>query len=166
MIEVVTFLIIAVILIASAIFVVFSRHIFHSALVLMLFLFTMAAMYVHLKSELVAVIQVLTYVGGVITFILFVIMLTKKLSDMSVERFNNQKLISAIVVIFVMLCLILLLYFSFSQPLKQMEVNIIEDSVIGEYLLSDYLLSFELISIILTVVMIGAILLVKKEETR
>jgi len=166
MIEVITFLVIAVILIASAIFVVFSKHIFHSALVLMLFLFTMAAMYVHLKAELVAVIQVLTYVGGVITFILFVIMLTKKLSDLSVERFNNQKLISIVVSIFVLFCFILMIYFSFSQPLRQMGSEIMEDSLIGEFLLSDYLLSFELISIILTVVTIGAILLVKKEETK
>ncbi|HPZ09984.1 MAG TPA: NADH-quinone oxidoreductase subunit J, partial [Candidatus Eremiobacteraeota bacterium] len=38
-------------------------------------------------------------------------------------------------------------------------------TIIGKLLLSDYVLSFELISVILTVTMIGAIILVKKEES-
>ncbi len=122
-------------------------------------------MFVHLRSELVAVIQVLAYVGGVTTFIVFVIMLTNKVMDTSVPRFNRFRVLSVIVTALVLLSFTVAICFSFFQPLN----NPVTDEIfpiekVGALLLSDYLLSFELISIILTVTMIGAILLVKKEE--
>jgi len=165
MVEIITFAVLALILIASAVCVVRSQNTFHGALFLALFLFTMAGMFVHLRSELVAVIQVLAYVGGVTTFIVFVIMLTNKVMDTSVPRFNRFRVLSVIVTALVLLSFTVAICFSFFQPLN----NPVTDEIfpiekVGALLLSDYLLSFELISIILTVTMIGAILLVKKEE--
>ncbi|HPZ09625.1 MAG TPA: NADH-quinone oxidoreductase subunit J, partial [Candidatus Eremiobacteraeota bacterium] len=97
MIQAITFFLLTIVLIGSAICIVLKKNLFHAALILMLFLFAMAAMYIHLKAELIGVIQVLAYVGGVTTFILFVIMLTAKITDKSEERFNKQRILSIVV---------------------------------------------------------------------
>ncbi len=164
MINFITFSILAVILIGSAVFIVIKKNIFHASLILMLFLFAMAGMYISLKAELAAVLQVLAYVGGVTTFILFVVMLTNRLTDTSADTFNKQRLLALGTIICVFLSF--LIPVCLSLPFNQNPVNFNEEIMdIGRLLLSDYILSFELISIILTVSMIGAIILVKKEET-
>ena len=164
MINFITFSILAIILIGSAVFIVIKKNIFHASLILMLFLFTMAAMYIALKAELAATLQVLAYVGGVTTFILFVVMLTNRLTDKSIETFNKQRLLALGTIIFVFLSF--LIPVCLSLPFNQNPVNFNEEIMdTGRLMLSDYILSFELISIILTVSIIGAIILVKKEET-
>jgi NADH:ubiquinone oxidoreductase subunit 6 (subunit J) len=165
MINSITFSILAIILIASAVLIVIKKNIFHASLILMLFLFTMAGMYIHLKAELAATLQVLAYVGGVTTFILFVVMLTNRLTDKSIDRFNKQRLLSLGTII----CLFLsfLIPICLSLPLNQHPVNFNEEIMdTGRLMLGNYILSFELISIILTVSIIGAIILVKKEESQ
>jgi len=165
MINSITFSILAIILIASAVLIVIKKNIFHASLILMLFLFTMAGMYIHLKAELAATLQVLAYVGGVTTFILFVVMLTNRLTDKSIDRFNKQRLLSLGTII----CLFLsfLIPICLSLPLNQHPVNFNEEIMdAGRLMLGNYILSFELISIILTVSIIGAIILVKKEESQ
>ena len=166
MVEIITFTVLAFILIASALSVVTSNNTFHGALFLALFLFTMAGMFVHLQAELVAVIQVLAYVGGVTTFIVFVIMLTNKIMDTSVKRFNKYKLIALTLVVFILCAFLAALVTTFIVPMNAVpSTGIFPMEKIGELLLSEYLLSFELISVILTVSMIGAIVLVKKEDS-
>ena len=72
------FLIISVITIISSIMVVQSRKLVHSAVYLAGALIGTAALFILLKAEFIAWVQVLVYVGAVITLILFTIMLTKK----------------------------------------------------------------------------------------
>lgn len=223
MVETLTFIVLALLLTGSAVMIVIKKNVFHATLFLMLFLFTMAGMFVHLQAELVASIQVLAYVGGVTTFILFVLMLTSKVMDLSLERFNRQRIPGLVIIALIFIAFTATGLFTFLQPMagdstrfKITEVTIAqiadksdtnnlipllnqefseentfrshlyslgygeEDvkiilthsqaapmpdlSVIGKLLVTDYLLSFEIISIILTVSMIGAILLVKREE--
>ncbi len=72
------FLIISVLTILSSIMVVQSRKLVHSAVYLAGAFIGTAGLFILLKAEFVAWIQVLVYVGAVITLILFTIMLTKK----------------------------------------------------------------------------------------
>ena len=72
------FLIISVITIISSIMVVQSRKLVHSAVYLAGALIGTAALFILLKAEFIAWVQVLVYVGAVITLILFTIMLTRK----------------------------------------------------------------------------------------
>lgn len=224
MVETLTFIVLALLLICSAIMIVLKKNLFHATLFLMLFLFTMAGMYIHLQAELVASIQVLAYVGGVTTFILFVLMLTKKVMDLSLERFNRQRIPGLVVMALIFIAFTVTALFTFLQPMtrdrsgfkiteitiskisdktvtnnlmpllnkefseeksfrshllnmgfneKDIEIILLHSqispvpdlTVIGKLLVTDYLLSFEIISLILTVSMIGAILLVKREES-
>ena len=74
----VVFLVISVLTLISSIMVVQSRKLVHSAVYLAGALIGTAALFILLKAEFIAWVQVLVYVGAVITLILFTIMLTRK----------------------------------------------------------------------------------------
>jgi NADH-quinone oxidoreductase subunit J len=70
----VAFLLIAAILLGSALLSVLSRRTFHSVMFLGAVLVTMGALFILLGSALVGVIQVLVYVGGILTLFIFAVM--------------------------------------------------------------------------------------------
>jgi len=72
------FITISVITILCSIMVVQSRKLVHSAVYLAGTFIGTAALFLLLQAEFLAWVQVLVYVGAVITLILFTIMLTKK----------------------------------------------------------------------------------------
>ncbi len=73
----VVFTLIALVAAASAILAVRTRHLVHAALWLVVCLGTLAGCYVVLGAELVALVQVLIYVGAVVVLVLFALMLTR-----------------------------------------------------------------------------------------
>ncbi|KCZ72539.1 NADH:ubiquinone oxidoreductase subunit 6 (chain J) [Candidatus Methanoperedens nitroreducens] len=75
------FLIISIFTIFSSIMVILSKKIVHSAVYLAGSLIGTAGLFILLKAEFVAWVQVLVYVGAVVTLILFTIMLTGKGED-------------------------------------------------------------------------------------
>ncbi len=75
-ITIIIFLIFSVILVATAIKAVQEKNLVHSATWLMFFLFTMAGLFLFLGSSLVASIELLVYVGAIVTLLAFTLMLT------------------------------------------------------------------------------------------
>ncbi len=73
----IVFALIGVIAAASAVLAVTTRHLVHAALWLVVCLGTIAGCYVVLGAELVALVQVLVYVGAVVVLVLFALMLTR-----------------------------------------------------------------------------------------
>jgi NADH-quinone oxidoreductase subunit J len=69
--------IIAAVMIVAALRVVTSRNVVHAALWLVLVLAGIAAQYILLAAEFVAVTQVLVYIGAVMVLFLFGTMLTR-----------------------------------------------------------------------------------------
>lgn len=74
----IVFIIISIFIIISTIMVVQSRKLVHSAIYLAGTFIGTAAFFILLKAEFIAWVQVLVYVGAVVTLILFTIMLTRK----------------------------------------------------------------------------------------
>jgi NADH-quinone oxidoreductase subunit J len=74
----IVFLVISVLTIISTIMVVRSNKLVHSAIYLAVTFIGTAGLFILLKAEFLAWVQVLVYVGAVITLILFTIMLTRK----------------------------------------------------------------------------------------
>ena len=74
----IVFLVISVLTIMSTIMVVRSNKLVHSAIYLAGTFIGTAGLFILLKAEFLAWVQVLVYVGAVITLILFTIMLTRK----------------------------------------------------------------------------------------
>lgn len=71
------FALVGVISATSAVLAVTTRHVVHAALWLVVCLGTVAGCYVVLGAELVALVQVLIYVGAVVVLVLFALMLTR-----------------------------------------------------------------------------------------
>ncbi|MFZ3169087.1 MAG: NADH-quinone oxidoreductase subunit J [Candidatus Methanoperedens sp.] len=74
----IVFLVISVLTIISTIMVVRSNKLVHSAIYLAGTFIGTAGLFILLEAEFLAWVQILVYVGAVITLILFTIMLTKK----------------------------------------------------------------------------------------
>src|SRR6476620_12723891 len=62
---------------ASGLLAVTTRHVVHAALWLVVCLGSVAGCYLVLGAELVALVQVLVYVGAVVVLVLFALMLTR-----------------------------------------------------------------------------------------
>ena len=72
------FLSLSLVTLVSALMVIRAKEIVHSVIYLATCFIAVAALYVMLTAEFVAIIQILVYVGAVIVVILFGIMLTKR----------------------------------------------------------------------------------------
>ena len=72
------FVVVAAIAIASAILVVTSKEIMHSAFYLALVFTCVAVTYFFLNAELVGVIQMMVYVGAITILFAFSVMLTRR----------------------------------------------------------------------------------------
>lgn len=74
----IVFIVISILTILSTIMVVQSRKLVHSALYLAGTFIGTAGLFILLEAEFLAWVQILVYVGAVVTLILFTIMLTRK----------------------------------------------------------------------------------------
>ena len=63
----------------SALWVVISPNLVHSAVSLLFTLFGVAGLYVFLYADFLAATQVVIYVGGILVLIIFGVMLTNKI---------------------------------------------------------------------------------------
>ena len=162
-IELILFLILALVAVGAALGLLFSRNAVYGALFLVLNFITVAVFYLLLNAPFLAMAQVTVYAGAIMVLFLFVIMLlgTKKLKT-SAENLWQRRL--AIGLGGVLLGELAALFF-----VKGWRVTLIGDlgtkfgspENIGIELFNQYLLPFEITSILLLVGMIGAIVLTK-----
>jgi NADH-quinone oxidoreductase subunit J len=88
--ELAVFYILLAIIIVSAILVVILRNIFHSALMLILCFFGVAALYITLDADFLAAVQVLIYVGAVTILMIFAVMVTHQLTGRTIKHQSEQ----------------------------------------------------------------------------
>jgi NADH-quinone oxidoreductase subunit J len=160
------FYILASVALLSAVMVIWSRNVVHSAIYLVLTFLCVAGVYVLLQAEFVAVVQVFVYAGGIVVLFLFVIMLVN-LRDAFGPRVRVHATVSAVVGA---ATTILLLYVAVSGGLQSTFSPGVDLSAqggnlqqVGWALYRDYLLPFEIASILLLVAMIGAIVLARQK---
>ncbi len=72
------FIFLAIVALVSALMVIEAEEIVHSVIYLASCFISIAALYVMLSAEFVAIVQILVYVGAVTVVILFGIMLTRR----------------------------------------------------------------------------------------
>lgn len=162
----VIFYILASIALLSAVMVIWSRNVVHSAIYLVLTFLCVAAVYVLLRAEFVAAVQVLVYAGGIVVLFLFVILLVN-LGDTLGPRVRLHAMVSGITGASVV-GLILYVYsrgplarsLAMGGPVAGPGGNL---QSIGQALYRDFLLPFEIASVLLLVAMIGAIVLARQK---
>ena len=101
--ELIFFLIFAVIAIASAVGVVTFRNPVHSALSLIICFLQVAALFILLRSPFLAVMQVFIYVGAVVVLFLFAVLILNLGREQMKERiFHGSPLVLVVIVGFVL----------------------------------------------------------------
>jgi NADH-quinone oxidoreductase subunit J len=142
--------------------VVTSRNLFHSALYLILSLFGVAGYYVLLSAGFLAVVQLIVYIGAISILILFAIMFSRRVMDISLGQANHQWWLSlpAALLLFVAL---LLVVNTVDWPVSGVEPT--SDSVLqlGLAFLGSYLIPFQVIGILLTAALVGAVILAREK---
>lgn len=158
----VVFYLIALLVVASAAMVAFSRNIIYSAFSLLGTFAGVAGIYVFLGADFVAAVQLLIYVGGILVLILFAVMLTHRITDVQITNRAAGRLPGLIIVGIFLTLLIETIY---KTPwVKAKEIAYAPTSAkIGDLFLRDYLLPFELASVVLLAALIGAVVLARKE---
>lgn len=152
------FYILAFLAVTAAAGILFTRQLFHGALMLLVCLLCIAGIYVVSRAELVAITQILVYAGGVVVIIIFGIMLTTRISGKPLEVANNKWFAGILVGIPLMILLISLGTRENFEATGVFEPNphftIINQ--LGIALMTDYLLPFEVAGILLLIALTGA----------
>ncbi len=167
--DLILFLILALVAVATALGMLFSRNAVYSALFLVLNFVTVAVFYILLSAPFIAMAQITVYAGAIMVLFLFVIMLLGAESLPKGDALPWQKPLAATLAVILALESAYLLV-TRARPSGDVfppeeSVNAVESiRQLGLSLFSDYLLPFEVTSILLLVAMVGAILLAKKEK--
>jgi NADH:ubiquinone oxidoreductase subunit 6 (subunit J) len=98
------FWIMAVVIIAAALSVVFLRNVFRAALALILCFITVAGLYLTLSADFLAAVQILVYVGAISVLIILAIMMTREVTQGSP---SNKLRLPALIVAAVLLGLMI-----------------------------------------------------------
>ncbi len=159
--DLILFLILAAVAIATAVGMLISRNAVYSALFLVLNFTTVAVFYLLLGAPFIAITQVTVYAGAIMVLFLFVIMLlgTDELPERTILPWQKP---TAVFLAFVLM--VEGAYLIFTQKASGFISNSPVESfgspqAIGDLLFSKYLLPFEVTSILLLVAMVGAIIL-------
>ncbi len=151
----------AVMILVSAVWVVTLRNLFRAALSLGLVLIGVAALFLLLHAEFLAWVQILVYVGAILTLIVFVIMLTGKQAAFPDEPVSRRRWPAAVA------CALLFLVLAratgtFVGPLEPRAPVLL--SALGQALVTTLLLPFEVVTLVLVAAMVGAIALATRRD--
>ncbi|PKB61704.1 MAG: hypothetical protein BZY79_02530 [SAR202 cluster bacterium Casp-Chloro-G4] len=173
----VIFWMIAVSTIVAAFAVVQLRDLFRSALFLIVAFIGVAGMFVLLRAEFLAIIQVLIYVGAISVLIIFAIFMTRDVEEGSPGNtlrlpMGIAAVLFAIVAIFVVTSTnwitidAALAAGAFSAEAADGIALVFSNTVpwIGQMLLRDFVLAFEVASVVLLAAVIGALALIRERE--
>jgi NADH-quinone oxidoreductase subunit J len=139
-----------------------ARNLFRAALGLALALFGVAALYLYLEAEFLAVVQLLIYVGAILTLILFGVMLTERIADPAKPRWNRQAGAAFCLAAGIGLGLGWL-YLNGAWPSPGAAQPPVALAALGRTLVSSCLLPFELLSLLLLGALVGALVIARRE---
>lgn len=156
------FIFLAVLAVASALAMVINKNTVNSALFLVLNMVSLAGLFLLLKAQFLAIIQILVYAGAIMVLFLFVIMLLNVQDEENLfDKFRIKYFVAFLLGVAVFSQLLYSIG-SFSDILptiapEMAEVGTVE--AIGDVLYTKYLLPFHIIAMLLTAAMNGALLI-------
>jgi NADH-quinone oxidoreductase subunit J len=162
MIEILFFFFAAV-AIGAAINVLAQKHVLYSALSLILMLTAVSVLFVFLRADFIAVIQVIVYAGAIMVLFTFVIMLLNLPEDEDgPDRLRWLKFIGIPLGLFLLFLIVATLWNV--EPLLPARPALIgSPEAIGHTLFTDYLLPFEVTSLLILIALVGAVVFAKKD---
>ena len=159
----VVFVIASAIALGGAVGVVTTRNLFRAALFLVLSFVGVVGLFVLLEAELLAMIQLLVYVGAISILIIFAIMLSQRLMS-SEFRAQNEQWLMALVTAVILFGLLLVVLLRVNWPTSPAEVPSDAISLLGQALVSpdQFVLVFEVASVLLLVALVGAVIIARE----
>ncbi len=157
------FILFSTLTLAGALLVLLSNNLIYNAVGLMTSLLGVASIFVFAGADFLAVTQLMVYVGGVLTLMLFGIMLSKRADlDNSAKDTTTNIFWGGGTALLVGGGLIALLAKIDWNKIQQITPQKSTISKIGEQLLTNYLLPFEVIAVLLLVALVGAVFIASK----
>jgi len=167
--DLIFFLILALISVSTALGMLLSRNAVYSALFLVLNFITVAIFYLLLGAPFIAMAQITVYAGAIMVLFLFVIMLLGAEALPQSQVLPRQTFFAGALAV-ALAIEATLIFLTRARPAGQVTspdetVNTVTSlRELGMTLFNQYLLPFEVTSILLLVAMIGAIVLIRKEK--
>lgn len=176
------FALLAVAMALSALRMVTTKNVVHAALYLVIVLAGVAANYVLLAAEFVAIVQVLVYIGAIIVLFLFGVMLTRSQLGSDDGLDNDQRWVGAAVSLFLLGVISFALWGAFGEKSLDLNNDIARQTVsrtvivdgkeetlpsntdlVSDAIFSDYLVAFEVSSVLLLAALVGAVVVARRE---
>ncbi|HEX5736316.1 MAG TPA: NADH-quinone oxidoreductase subunit J [Blastocatellia bacterium] len=161
------FIIFAVVAVASALNILIQRNPLYGALSLIGTLAALSALYVMLRAQFIAAMQIVVYAGAIMVLFVFVIMLLNTPKDQ--PQIDKQRGLRYLAIPFAGLMLAEAFYIVWRVPVQMMPqlegANRDAGTTlsIGRKLFTDYLLPFEVTSILILMAVVGAMVLARRE---
>ena len=157
----------------SAIAVVQIRDLFRAALFLIVTLLGVAGLFILLRAEFLAGVQLMVYVGAISVLIIFAILMTR-----DVEQANSSHGFRLPIALLSIIFMGISIYAITQTDWNLLDTNKLsvgnQNSVLGIYqnsiptlakmLLTDFVLAFEVVSVLLLAAVLGAMALVREER--
>ena len=161
-----TFAILATVMVVGALGVVTLRQPVHAALSLVGTLLTLAVTYVTLEAHFLAAVQVIVYAGAIMVLFLFVIMLLNVESEAPAVSLGWLRPAAALVALLAAAA-IAVVGFGAARPLP--DLTLVREVLrgggageIAESLFTEFMLSFQLVGVLLLTGIVGAVGLVQR----
>ncbi len=161
--------------IVAALAVVALRDVFRAALFLVVALLGTAGMFILMRAEFLAVVQVLIYVGAISVLIIFAVVTTRDVEQGS--PFNSLKAPVFIVAGLLLAAVVFVIFGAdwnvtdaavaagqVPAPVAEEIARVYDNTVpgIAGLLISDYVLAFEVASVVLLAAVVGALALLRR----
>ena len=166
--EIVIFYIICAVVLLSALFILFTKNVMYAAFSLLLTFTGVAGMYIFLYADVVAITQVMLYVGGILILLIFGVMFTSKAVDGKILTGHQYQFGGGLLAIFTF-CLLLfaitnanfeeLAWIKQASPIP----NHSTIEKVGLLLMTDDVLALEVVGVLLLVALIGTALIAGKK---
>jgi NADH-quinone oxidoreductase subunit J len=163
------FIVLAVIAVASALNILIQRNPLYSALSLIGTLLSLSALYLTVRAQFIAAIQIVVYAGAIMVLFVFVIMLLNV--PKAQPEVEKQKGLRYLAIPFAGLLIAETFYVLRLIPLRTLPPVLPANAdqavgttwSIGTALFTDYLLPFEVTSVLILMAVVGAMVLARRE---
>jgi NADH-quinone oxidoreductase subunit J len=147
----------------SALAVVTSKNLFHAVLWLALALTGTAGIFLLLDAEFLAAVQLLLYAGGIITIVVFAIVVTERLVGERLTQ-TNMRIGGGALISVVMLGFLVRVLLLRPLPIDRPDMGGDLTRMLGQAVATRYVLPFELLALLMLAGMLGAIYFARPEE--
>jgi NADH-quinone oxidoreductase subunit J len=161
-VEMLAFAGVAVVLLASSLGVVLTPNLFHAILYLAVALVATGVVFLLLDAPFLFGVQLLLYAGGVVTIVVFAIMLTERLVGTSIRQTSRYLINGALVSLAVLVGVVgFLLQAPPSAPRPAWPGDL--TVAVGQALVGAFAIPLELLGVLLVIALLGALYFARTE---